>query len=186
MAKSFADFTFERCLNIYMDCYNTLFKYIFVWDDDITEIARKRKCLFEEIKEKYEDVHFYYVTQDASRELPVNSHWAWSMPWMSCGFILKDIYYVALTSFLDYNNISEPQLLCEIGIRRCPGHLTISNKFPGQLTNELKSKGQTIYTDNNWWYVARDINVKKESLNTDTIVKELNELASVIENIKEQ
>lgn len=184
MAESFANFSFRRCCSIYEDCYKTLFKQLSLSHDNLTPLAKERKEKFEEIQKKTNNCHFYYVTRDYSRELPVESsdNWEWNMPWMSCGVIIKGIYYVALTCYLDYKNDNGPQLLFEIGIRRCPENLTIEKDFSGQLTENLISKGQILYKNNEWWYVARDIDIKKELLNTDEIVKELIELASIVEN----
>ena len=183
MAQKFAEITYERCGDIYKECYDTFFEQVSLCPDDLSLLAKERKNLFEEIFKKLQkrlvNCDFHYVTRDSSRELPVerNDAWEWNMPWMSCGFILKKDYYVALTCLLAYNG-SNPHLFCEIGIRRCPKQYTIEKQFYGQLTDVLTSKGHNIYIENKWWYVARDI---KESLNTDDLVNELIELASILE-----
>lgn len=184
MAQRFAELTFHRCCLIYSDCYDNLFESLSLCEQDLTQLAKERKKVFEQLNKALGDLGeksgYYYVTQDESRELAIDTNWSWNMRWMSCGIIVKGDYYVALTCFLDYDAKPEPQLVFEIGIRRHPEEIAITktNILP-ELSNYTK------YIDNNWWYIERDINNKKEIIIDDkineNIIKEMMELKAHVE-----
>jgi len=180
IAQQFAELTFQRCCLIYSDCYDSLFKSLSINEQDITSLAKNRMFFFKELKQKLSivniDCNYYFVTQDLSIELPVKYNWAWSMPWMSCGLIVKSDFFVALTCYLDYNAKPGPQLYFEIGVRRRPETTAIIK------TNILPDRNNyNRYNDNNWWYIERDINKENEKIAIENIKNEIMELKTFVE-----
>lgn len=176
-ATNFATTTFKRCSEIYKDCYENLFGFVSIGEQDLTPLAKERKKVFEQLNKALEDLGeksgYYYVTQDASRELPIDDNWGWNMPWISCGIIVKTDFYVALTCYLDYEAKQEPQLFFEIGIRRNPGTI--------EIKRELPSFDKYTQYNKDWWYIERDINNEKEKIVIENIKNEIMELKTFVE-----
>lgn len=176
-ALDFATTTFRRCGEIYRDCYDNLFRFISIGEQDLTQLANERKKVLDGLNRALrnlgENSGYYYVTQDASLELPVDTYWAWNMPWMSCGIIVNSFFYVALTCYLDYEAKPEPQLVFEIGVRRNPGTKEIKRELP-------RFDKYTQY-NKDWWYIERDFNNEKEQFEIDSIRDEIMKLKTFVE-----
>ncbi len=181
-AFNFATTTFRRCCEIYKDCHENLFGFASIGEQDLTQLAEERKKVFELLNKALGDLGeksgYYYVTQDASRELPIDANWGWNMPWISCGIIIKTDFYVALTCYLDYEAKPDPQLFFEIGVRRNPETIEIKRKLP--------SFDKYTQYNKDWWYIERDINNKEEKIInedkiSDDIIKEIMELKAFVE-----
>jgi hypothetical protein len=176
-ATNFARTTFRRCGEIYRDCYDNLFKSISLREQDLTQLAIERKKVFERLNKALRDLGeksgYYYVTQDASKELPIDANWGWNMPWISCGIIVKTDFYVALTCYLDYDAKPEPQLFFEIGVRRNPKTI--------EIKRELPSFDKYTQYNKDWWYIERDINNEKERIVIENIKDEIMELKTFVE-----
>ena len=182
VALLFATTTFKRCCDIYRDCYDNLFGFGSLGEQDLTQLAKERKKVFERFNKALRDLGensgYYYVIQDASIELPVDDYWAWNMPWMSCGIIVKNDYYAALTCYLDYDSNQDPQLLYEIGVRRCPPQ--------NDVKRELPSFDKYTQYNKDWWYIERDINNEEEKIViedriSDDIINEIMKLKAFVE-----
>lgn len=178
VALNFATTTFKRCCEIYRDCYKNLFGFVSIGEQDLTPLAKERQKVLEQLNKALRDLGensgFYYVTQDASIELPIDANWGWNMPWLSCGKI-KGNYYVALA--IGFSE-SLDQTYYEIGIRRKPGDSSINqdNKKDWRGSEEY---GYITY-DNDWYYIEKDI-TEIEANSIDFIKKEFEYLEQLLD-----
>lgn len=174
MANQFAKLTFERCCLIYENCYDYLFKKLELKsDEDLTDNVSKRKRLLIDTNNKFENSSIHYVSKDALREYEIplaagNDFSIWCMPWLSCGIVLNDIYYLAIAI-----GIEDDKLVYEIGVRKPPKAMTIDKV---DSLNALE--GYTEYNDG-WWYIERDLS--EEQFNSLNVVEEFNKLSMLIQ-----
>jgi len=169
MSSSFAKLTFNRCYNIYEDCYKTLFEQLVLGYNDITPLAEERKRIFMKLHDKLENIQFYHVTFDNSKEQLIgdDTYWAWNMPWISCGIVLNKVHYVAIAIGIENN-----QLVYEIGVRKAPDILTADPKESLNVFDKY-----TIYNEG-WWYIERDLS--EEEFNVLEIHEEFNKLIDFV------
>lgn len=169
MAKEFARICFDRYYAIYEDCYNNLFSDLV--DDSVgflTDLEKQRKSILEDISYHNNGI-IHFVIPGASLEYPINDYpiSMWAMPWLSCGIIMKDIYYIAVAI-----GIEDDKLVYEIGVRKAPESLTADSDKP---LNEIE--GYKAYNEG-WWYIERDLS--EDQFNNLNVLEELNKLTKLI------
>lgn len=181
IAQNFAAVVYDRCCDIYKDCYDELFAAIFSMnDEDMCPLARIRKSTFLSVMSTIPDCNVFFVSQDDEKEFPLQptqdqepTNHLWSMPWLSCGTILRNLYFVSLTIGVisDQNKLE-----FEIGVRKRPG---LQNIDLDQLLPDFKDYATC---NNEWWYFVKTLN--DEEVDIITIKERFQDIKCFIENLK--
>ena len=168
IATEFAKICFDRYCAIYEDCYNNLFSdLVDVSEDFLTDLEKQRKTIMEDISNQINGI-IHFVIPGASLEKPINDYpfSMWAMPWLSCGILMKDTYYIAVAI-----GIEDDKLVYEIGVRKAPESLTANSEKP-----LVEIEGYKAY-NNGWWYIERDLSEDQyNSLNVPGEIKKLSKL----------
>lgn len=168
-ATEFAKICFDRYCAIYEDCYNSLFSDLV--DDSVdflTDLEKQRKTILGDISNQINGI-IHFVIPGASLERPINDYplSMWAMPWLSCGIIMEDTYYVAIAI-----GIEDDKLVYEIGVRKAPDSLAADSDNP-----LVEIEGYKAYNDG-WWYIERDLS--EDQYNCMNFLEEFNKLSKLI------